>query len=124
MVFIAHPKLKGLTTINIRLEDELNEVSSWLSPQKQFIVITEDLNLNKLRPDLGEGEIMRDLEDVHGLECLVTKPTTITDTTETLLDVTLTNRPDLFKECGVDDPDINDHLMVYGILTEKNQVSS
>ena len=67
---------------------------------------------------------MRDLEDVHGLECLVTKPTTITDTTETLLDVTLTNRPDLFKECGVDDPDINDHLMVYGILTEKNQVSS
>ena len=44
---------------------------------------------------------MCDLEDVHGLECLVTKPTRITDTTETLLDVILTNRLDLFKECGV-----------------------
>ena len=119
MVFIGHPKLKGLTTINIRLEDELNEVASWLSPQKQFVVITEDLNLNKLRPDLREGKIMRDVEDVHGLECLVTKPTIITDTTETLLDVTLTNRPGLFKKCGVHDPDISDHLMVYGILTER-----
>ena len=25
---------------------------------------------------------MRDFEDVHGLECLVTKPTRITDTTD------------------------------------------
>lgn len=38
---------------------------------------------------------MRDLEGVHALECMVTKPTRITDATETLLDVILTNRFDL-----------------------------
>ena len=31
----------------------------------------------------------------------------------------MTNRADIFKECGVYDPDISNHLMVYGILTER-----
>ena len=75
------PKASG-TDYYIRLEDELNEVVSWLSLPKQFIVITGDLNLNRLRSYQREGKIMRDFEDVHGLKCLVTKPTRITDTTD------------------------------------------
>ena len=31
----------------------------------------------------------------------------------------LTNNPDLFKNCGEDNPDISDHSMVYGEMTEK-----
>ena len=53
---------------------------------------------------------MCDLEDVHGLVSQVTKATRITDTTETLLDVISTNKPDLFKECGVYDPDISTYV--------------
>ena len=53
-----------------------------MSLPKQFTVITADLNLNRLRSYQREGKIMRDFEDVHGLKCLVTKPTRITDTTD------------------------------------------
>ena len=61
------PKASG-TDYHIRLEDELNEVVSWLSLPKQFIVIT-DLNLNRLRSYQREGKIMRDFEDVRGVKC-------------------------------------------------------
>ena len=30
-----------------------------------------DLNLNRLRPDQREGKILHDLEEVHGLHCLM-----------------------------------------------------
>ena len=76
----------------IRLEDELNELCTWASLQKQFVIITGDLNLNRQRPDQRQGKILCDLEEVRGLECLVTMPARVTDTTESLLDVILTNR--------------------------------
>ena len=78
---LYRPPKASWTNYYIRLEDELNEVFSWLSLPKQFIVIT-DLNLNRLRSYQREGKIMRDFEDVRGLKCLVTKPTRITDTTD------------------------------------------
>jgi hypothetical protein len=59
-----------------------------------------------------------DLEDIHGLSCLIDKPTRITESSQTLLDIILTNKPELFKEHGVYDPGISDHAMVYGIMKE------
>ena len=53
---------------NIRLEEELNEICHWGSLEKQFIIITGDMNLNRLKPESREGKILCDLEDVHGLE--------------------------------------------------------
>lgn len=42
--------------------------------------------------------------------------------------VMLTNNPDLFKKCGVYNPEISDHSMIYSEMTEKlkkyNQDSS
>ena len=46
----------------IRLQDELNELCTWASLQKQFGIITGDLNINRLRPDQREGKILCDLE--------------------------------------------------------------
>lgn len=47
---------------------------------------------------------------------------------QTLTDVMLTNNPDLFKKCGVYNPEISDHSMIYSEMTEKlkkyNQDSS
>ena len=31
----------------------------------------------------------------------------------------LTNNPDLFKNCGVCNPEISDHSMIYGEMVEK-----
>ena len=49
---------------------------------------------------------------------LITEPTQITDTSHTLLDIILTNQPDLFKNAGVSDIGLSDHCMVYGFLKE------
>ena len=53
------------------------------------------------------------------MECLVTMPTRLTDTAESLLDVILTNKPHYFKASGVYNPEVSDHALVYGMLTEK-----
>ena len=40
-------------------------------------------------------------------------------TTNTLIDVLLSNRPDLFKRSGVYYPALSDHALMYGIMKEK-----
>ena len=37
---------------------------------------------------------------------------------ETLLDVILTTKLNMFKRCGVINPEISDHHLVYGLLTK------
>ena len=54
---------------------------------------------------------------------LITKPTRIqiqgSITTKTLIDVILTNQPQLFTDCGVYQPELSDHGLVFGFLKEK-----
>ena len=51
---------------------------------------------------------------------IVTMPTRVTDTTESLLDVMLTiAKPQYYKACGVYNPEVSDRVMVYGLVTEK-----
>ena len=47
-------------------------------------MILVDMNLDSLKPQRGR-KLLCDLEDVHGL-CLITKPTRLTDRTQTLLE--------------------------------------
>lgn len=46
------------------------------------------------------------------MECLITEATRITPTSETLLDVTLINKPEIFKVSGSFNPEINDHHLI------------
>ena len=69
----------------------------WATMECNTLIITGDLNLDRLRPDRTEGNILLNLEEVYGLECLIKDLTRITPTSETLLDVILTNKPELFK---------------------------
>ena len=103
----------------LTLEKELHEICTWISLQNQFIIIMGDLNLNKLRPEDKEGKILCDLEEVHGLECLIKEATRVTDNGATLLDVILTNEQECFGESGVYNPEISDHHTVYAVLKDK-----
>ena len=102
-----------------KVEEEINDICHWASFQKQTIVIVGDLNMDRLRPDSAEGKILTDLEEVNNLKCLITKPTRITVHSQTLLDVLLTNSPELFVKSGTFDPGLSDHYMVYGEMNEK-----
>ena len=78
-----------------------------------------DLNLDRLRLDRAEGKLLKDLEEVNNLQCMITEPTRVTAHSESLLDVILTNNPELFKKCGVYQPEMSDHHMVFGEMMEK-----
>ncbi|PFX24171.1 hypothetical protein AWC38_SpisGene11235 [Stylophora pistillata] len=101
------------------VEEEINDISQWLCFQKQTIVNVGDLNMDRLRPDSAEGKILTDLQEINYLECLITKPTRISVHSQTLLDVLLTNTPELFVKSGTYDPGLSDHCMVYGEMKEK-----
>ena len=91
----------------------------WATMECNTLILTGDLNLDRLRPERTEGKILLSLEEVYGRECLIKDPTRITPTSETLLDVILTNKPELFKTSGVLNPEMSDHHIVYGIMKEK-----
>ena len=82
------------------LEHELNNLLSWITSLKQTIIITGDMNLNRLKPENKSGKLLRDLEEIHELECMIDQATRVTRTTQTLLDVILTNKADLFSCSG------------------------
>ena len=42
-----------------------------------------DLNLDRLRPEDKEVQLLLNLQEVYGLECLITKPTRVTPTSAT-----------------------------------------
>ena len=73
-----------------------------------------DLNLNRLKFDERDGKPLRDIEDI----CLITESTRVTITSQTLLDVILTNKPEMFNKTGVADLGSSDHFMIYGFLNE------
>jgi hypothetical protein len=49
---------------------------------------------------------------------MITEATRIAPKSETLLDVILTNKPDMFKQCGTFNPGISIHNLIYGIMEE------
>ena len=88
----------------------------WATMECNTLVLTGDLNLDRLRPEHKEGQILLNLEEVYGLECLNKDPTRVTPTSATLLDFILTNKPDVFIASGVMNPEISDHYLVYRIM--------
>jgi hypothetical protein len=89
------------------LEVELNDL------------LTGDLNLDRLRPERREGKLLLDLEDFYNLTCLVDRPTRVTQTSTTLIDVMLTNRPDAFISSSIINAGLSDNALIYGIMNMK-----
>ena len=105
----------------LKVEEELNSICMWATMERKSVIIMGDLNLDRLKPDRKEGKILIDLEEVHGLECIITEPTRVTTSSATLLDVILTNNCQLFRTSGVFNPEISDHCLIYGLMKEKIQ---
>lgn len=66
--------------------------------------------------DKREGKLPLDLEEVHNLKCLMDKPTWVTPTSQTLIDVLLTSNPEYFRSSGIINHGLRDHTMIYGIM--------
>ena len=51
--------------------------TNWACLQYSRVIITGDLNLNRMVPISPEGKLLLDLEVEQGLKCMFTKPTWI-----------------------------------------------
>ena len=40
---------------------------------RQTYILIGDLNLDRMRPERREGKLLTDLEEVYGLECMITR---------------------------------------------------
>ena len=96
MLFIAiyRPPNANGSEYYTKLEEELNSVCMWATMECNTLVLTGDFNLDRLRPEHKERQIVLNLEEVYGLECQIKDPTRVTPASATLLDVILTNKPD------------------------------
>ena len=90
--------------------------------QRQTIITLGDLNIDRLKRNLStDGKILIDLEDVFDLTCLINEPTRVTPTSQTLVDVILTNKPESTPFAGVTDFGLSDHriVLLYVLLKSK-----
>ena len=82
------------------------------------IVILDDLNCNML-VDCPENKALSETAAELNLEQIITAPTRITDTSESLINVILVFSPMLIRNSGVLATPISDHLPVYVSLKMK-----
>ena len=94
----------------------LSHIASWARRQYPTVIITGDLNLNRMEPSSPEGKLLLDLEVEQGLECMITKPTRIqmrgSLVNKSLIDVILTNHRNCLRTCGIYDPALSDQGLV------------
>lgn len=124
LLAIYRPPKKVIAHYQLLLEEELSHISNWAALQHQFIVIIGDLNLNRLNPDSAEGKTLLNLEIEQGFECLINSPTRVqmqgARVTRSLIDVILTNQPELFSNCGMYNPEISDHALILWVYKRKS----
>lgn len=82
---------------------------------------TRDFNADLLNPDKSpkDGRNLLDLMEIFGLDCLITKATRKTKTSETLLDLILTSNKKKTLVSDVVDTQISDHSLVFTILRSR-----
>ena len=74
-IYRSPMKLTG--SYRLLLEEELSHISTLAGMQYPIVIVTGDLNLNRLEPESPEGKLLLDLEVEQGFKCLITKPTRI-----------------------------------------------
>ena len=123
LLTIYGPPKKVTAHYQLFLEEKLTHLSNWALLQHQSTAIVSNLNLNRLNTDNAEGKTLLNLEIEKGLECVINSPTRVqmqrACVTKILINVILTNRPELFSSCGMYNPEMSDHALIYGFIKEK-----
>ena len=82
------------------------------------VIVLGDLNCNLLQNCPENKALVNFISDLN-LKQLITSPTMITDTCNSLIDVVMVSTPDLVHESGIMTHTISDHLPVYVMLKLK-----
>ncbi|RUA05525.1 MAG: hypothetical protein DSY43_04445 [Gammaproteobacteria bacterium] len=100
------------------LFSSFEELIDKIDAENKDFFLLGDLNCNLL-PGIADNNSLhlRNIIDVYGLSQLITEPTRITQRSKTLIDLCLTNSPQMVSNSGVIHVGISDHSLIY--LTRK-----
>ena len=101
-----------------RWEFEMSNLFEMFTFRGNDVLFLGDFNCDMIHPDKApkDGRCLMDLLDVYHLKNLVTQSTRVTKSSETLIDLILTNNKRRFLQTGVVDTQISDHSLVYSIM--------
>ena len=102
---------------------ELETMLERVSSEGKDIVLMGDLNINLLATTCLSSKLTL-IANENNLKQLISKPTRITDHSQTLMNVLFTSSPDLFMTTGITELTRSDHLMIYGECTARIQKQS
>ena len=88
----------------------LNEMLTKVNDESKEMIITGDVNVNYL--DNKCNKEFKNTLHLFGFKQLISKPTRITQTTSTLIDIIATNKPNLISNTEVIPTSIGDHEMI------------
>ena len=99
-------------------EDFLKPSSTYALSLNKPVIILGDLNCNLLQQNPDGLSLLNFVSELN-LKQLITSPTRITESSESLIDVVMSSTPDLVQESGVIETSISDHFSVYMVLNLK-----
>ena len=102
---------------------ELETMLERATSEGKDIVLMGDLNINLLAPSKLSNKLSL-IANEYNLTQLISKPTGITNHSQTLIDVLFTSNLDLFTSTGTAELTGSDHLMIYGKCTAQVQNQS
>ena len=119
LVYIAYRPEIGLECLQNDLMPNYVEALSL----NRDIVLTGDMNCNLLT-DNPKGNALRSFcADINSTQ-LIDKPTRVTKTSSTLVDVVMVSNPELVKTSDVIDLTISNHFLVFAVLNLKQPKAS
>jgi len=104
--------------------DELEMQFSEIVGECDIMFCMGDLNINLFHCDREPGSSLVALLDGLGLTQLIDSPTRITATSSTLIDLIITNKPDIAMDSGTLDVQIADHDIIFSILYIRKEKQS
>ena len=92
------------------LNDNLNEMLGVCIRESKEIIMLGDFNVNFLKKN--EHTVFKELFRRHGFKHIIKKPTRTTNESSTLIDIIMTNHPQVISKHCVYPSSIGDHNMV------------
>ena len=99
-------------------KDFLKPSSTYALSLNKPVIILGDLNCNLLQQNPDGLSLLNFVSELN-LKQLITSPTRITESSESLIDVVISSTSDLVQESGVIETCISDHFSVYMVLNLK-----
>ena len=99
-------------------KDQLYHLFESATSACEDILVLGDLNCDILHPSNNgtEGRHLLDMCEVFNLDCLIDEPTRLTTTSQTLIDVLLTNNKRRFLVSGTLEPHVSDHRLAFTVM--------